>query len=125
MDILEAYKETLDAAQDLRQYGIQVEITPSQSDTERTDDSLPLDRWVDITFRFKTKAQAEMVKRRADELGWHGIGFDTSGTKGEREWQIDWSFRVNPVPDAEWQARREEVEDIIDEPDEGMSGPRE
>ncbi len=114
MNILEAYEETLAAAQDLCQYGIEVEITPQEPyDGEDKDSSLPRDKWVDILFRFKTKAQAEMIKRRADELGSAGIVFDTSGTKGERDWQIDWSFRVYPVPDEEWQAAREGLEEVI------------
>lgn len=112
MDILEAYNETLAAAQDLRQYGIDVEITPSPEGVAR-DEGLPRDKWVDIIFRFKTKAQAKFIKRRADELGWAGIVFDTGGAKGERDWAIDWSFEVRPAPDTEWQARREDVEKMI------------
>ena len=114
MDILEAYEETLAAAQDLRQYGIEVEITPQKPyEISRDDPSLPRDKWVDILFRFKTKSQAEMIKRRADELGQMGIVFDTGGTKGERDWAIDWSFEAHDEPDLEWQARREDVEQII------------
>ena len=113
MDILEAYEQTLEGAMDLGQYGIEVEITPSQSETKREGECLPRDKWVDILFRFKTKAQAEIIKRRADELGGAGIVFDTGGSKGERDWAIDWSFDVRSAPDAEWQARREGVEKMI------------
>lgn len=114
MDILKAYEETLAAARDLRPYGIEVEITPSKAPARQKEDPLPRDKWVDITFRFKTRQQADIVKKRADELGWAGITFDTSGTKNEREWQIDWSFQINPVPDGEWEARREDLEDMIE-----------
>ncbi len=113
MDILEAYNETLAAAQDLRQYGIDVQITPILQSEVEDGDRLPRDKWVEVTFSFKTKAQAEFIKRRADELGAAGIVFDTGGTKGERDWAIDWSFDVNPSPDTEWQARREDVEKMI------------
>ncbi len=113
MDILEAYEQTLEGAMDLGQYGIEVEITPSQSETKRGGECLPRDKWVDILFRFKTKAQAEIIKRRADELGGAGIVFDTGGSKGERDWAIDWSFAVHSAPDEEWQARREGVEKAI------------
>ncbi len=114
MDILEAYEETLAAADDLSQYGIEIEITPQKpSEVNVKDPSLPRDIWVDILFRFKTKAQAEMIKRRADELGSVGIVFDTGGTKGERDWAIDWSFEVHSEPDVEWQVRREDVEKMI------------
>ena len=99
---------------DLGQYGIEVEITPQPSDYWSGPEApLPEDKWVDILFRFKTKAQAKLVKERADELGSLGIVFDTGGTKGERDWQIDWSFEVHPSPDTEWQARREGVEKMI------------
>ncbi len=124
--ILEAYEQTLEGAMDLGQYGIEVEITPQPSDYWPGPEApLPEDKWVDILFRFKTKAQAKLVKERADELGSLGIVFDMSGTKGERDWQIDWSFNVLPEPDAEWKARREDVEETIEKMSIGAGCPHE
>jgi len=114
MDILEAYERTLDAANDLRAEGVKVEITPSTQKTEMTDYLLPRDKWVIIVFRIEHSEQAVAVKKKADALGWAGIRFDTSGGPDDREWEVDWSFNVGDVPDAEWQDRREEIEDLID-----------
>lgn len=112
---MEAYEQTLEGALDLRQYGIEVEITPQEPDYyDGPEAPLPEDKWVDILFLFKTKAQAKLIKERADELGSLGIVFDMGGTKGERDWQIDWSFEVLPEPDEEWKARREDIEGFIE-----------
>lgn len=123
MDILEAYRRTLGAAEELRAVGIEVEINPSKSEKAQGEDPLPRDKWVIVTFRPKNEEQVDAINRKADELGWAGIVFDTSGHPGERDWEIDWSFDVRDTPDGEGPAGREEVEDLIDEMGEKDCGP--
>ena len=125
MDILEAYKRTLEAAEELRTGGIEVKITPSKSDNDGTDEVLPRGKWVIIEFFPKNKEEAQTIMKKADELGWAGIMFDTSGgcsgsRRPQRQWEVDWSFDVGDTPDGEWEAARHEVEDMI----EGTENPK-
>lgn len=121
MTLLEAYQRTLDVAVELREVGIDVKITPSKSPKQKTDeDPLPKDKWVIIQFFVQDKDQAAAVRKKATELGWAGIVFDTSGHPGEREWAIDWSFDIGATPDGDWEAKGDEVEDMIDGEDSGF-----
>ena len=115
MDIEEAYRRTLEAAEELRAAGIEVRIKKTRSKVAVEADRLPRNKWVIIVFHPKGKDEAAVIKKKADELGWAGIAFDTSGGMGERTWEVDWSLRVTSTPDGDWQARREKVEDMIDE----------
>jgi hypothetical protein len=116
MNVSEAYQKILDAAEELRDAGIGVTIAPSKSTTRNNVDPLPRDKWVIIIFKVKNKQEAVAVSKKADELGQAGITFDTSGTSGEREWEVDWSFNVRDVPDGGWKTARGHVEDMIDGP---------
>lgn len=121
MEILEAYNRTLEAATELREVGIDIKITASSSTKTEEADQLPRDKWIGIKFFVATPIQAAAVAKKADELGWLGIRFDTGGTPGEREWEIDWSFDVGATPDGEWQDARRQVEDMIE--GKGEDGP--
>ncbi len=118
MELLEAYKRTLNAAGDLRVDGIKTEITQSRSGHDQEEDGLPKSMWVQIIFHPTTKKQVAAINQTLDELGWASIVFDTSGHPGQRQWDVDWSFEVLGTPDGEWEVRRKEVEDMID----GMGG---
>ena len=76
-------------------------------------------------FRPKTKNQVDTINKKADELGWAGIVFDTSGHPGERDWEVDWSFHLEDTPDGEWEAARKDVENMIDGMEKGSCGPHE
>ncbi len=117
MELLEAYRQTLNAAGDLRVDGIKTEITQSRSDHAQEEDGLPKSMWVQIIFHPTRQAQVAAINKAADELGWAGIVFDTSGHPGQRQWDIDWSFEVQDTPDGEGEAGRQEVEDMIDRGD--------
>ncbi len=121
MEILEAYNRTVEAAIELREAGIDIKITASSSTKTEETDRLPRDKWIGIKFFVETPAQAAAVAMKADQLGWLGIRFDTGGTPGEREWEIDWSFDVGSTPDGEWQDARRQVEDMIE--GKGEDGP--
>lgn len=117
-DILEAYRLTLDAAEELRGWGIGVEIKPSKSDSVDPSDQLPREKWVIIVFTVSNQVEANTVRQKCRELGWRGIRFDTSGHPGERQWEVDWSFKIAP-PDGGWEAAGDDVEDIIDQCEKG------
>lgn len=121
MEIMEAYNRTVEAAIELREEGIDIKITASSSSKTEEMGRLPRDKWIIIQFFVKTSAQAVAVAKKADELGWFGMRFDTGGHPGEREWEIDWSFDVGATPDGEWQDARRQVEDMID--GKGEDGP--
>ncbi len=114
MEILEAYRRTLDAAGDLRVDGIKTEFTQSRSDHGQVEDGLPKSMWVKIVFHPTTKKQVAAINQTLDELGWACIVFDTSGHPGQRQWDVDWSFEVLATPDGEWEAKRKGVEGMID-----------
>ena len=118
MEILEAYRHTLDVAGDLRVSGIKTEITQSRSNHDQEENGLPKSMWVQIIFHPTKQAQVDAINQTLDELGWACIVFDTSGHPGQRQWDVDWSFAVLDAPDGEWEARRKEVEGMID----GMGG---
>ncbi len=121
MEILEAYNRTVEGAIELREEGIDIKITPSSSSKTEETYRLPTDKWIVIQFFVETLAKAAAVAKKADELGWLGIRFDTGGHPGEREWALDWSFDIGSTPDGEWQDARRQVEDMID--GKGEDGP--
>ena len=115
MEILKAYQLVLDAAVELREEGIDIKIIPSDSDEDPEESNLRREKWIRIEFSPKTNAQAKSINKKTKELNWSGIRFDTSGHPGQRQWDLDWSFKVGDVPDAEWERAGDEVEDMISE----------
>ncbi len=115
MDILKAYELVRDTGLDLRQEGMDVKIIQSDSDEAPEESGLPREKWIRIEFFPKTNAQAKSINKKTKELNWSGIRFDTSGHPGQRQWDLDWSFKVGDVPDAEWEKAGDEVEDMIQE----------
>ena len=113
MDIIKAYQETVDAALELRGEGIDIKITPSGSEHSAEEGGLPRDKWVQVEFFVETKAQSDAVNQRTRELNWKGIQFDGSGHPGQRQWDLDWSFQVTGIPDGDYEAAGDEVEDMI------------
>ncbi len=113
MDIIEAYDRTLAAAEDLHASGMELCVAPSKSDSLEAGDQLPRQMWVNINFSPKDKGQVRAITDQANKLGELGITFDTGGSVGNREWSIDWSFRVQDHPDREWDVARTEMEDMI------------
>lgn len=122
MNTNEAFDATLAAVEELRQSGISVEVKPSRS---RSDSELVKkysgpervapDRWVNVSFHPKTPEQSKAIAEKAKHIGWLGIGFDTGGCAGQRDWELDWSFRYTGMPDGELEVRRDHVEQLITE----------
>ena len=116
----EAYAEVMKAVKDIEKAGVVVEITPTkQGDDPKLvarhsgPEHVSPDKWVSVEFLPKTDAHLELIHRKAKELGWLGIGFDTSGAVGCRDWQVDWSFQYTRRPDGDREASRDEVEDML------------
>ncbi len=115
MEISKAYELVVDTAIGLREEGIDLKITPSNSEESEEEGGLPRDKWIRLEFFVETKAQAKSINQKTKEFNWRGISFDTSGHPGQRQWDLDWSFEVTDGPDAEWERDGDEVEDMIDE----------
>ncbi len=115
MEIHKAYELVLDTALELRQEGMEVKVIPSDSDEPAEEMGLPREKWVSIKFFPKTNTQAKSINQKTKELNWSGTRFDTSGHPGQRQWDLDWSFKVSDGPDAEWEKAGDEVEDMINE----------
>lgn len=105
----EAHDYVLGVVKELQAGGIEVEVTPyprkedpdvlakygpggAHNNGTRADP----DQWCSVMFRPKTPEQANAIHDQANRLGWMGIGFDTGGAAGRRDWGLDWSFRYSP-----------------------------
>lgn len=120
MNVNEAYDLTIEVIQELEYSGIKVKRITSKSKDDlevilkyRSSDRISPDKWLHVTFYFDTEEQRLAIHKKARELGWRGIGFDTGGSSGFRDWEIDWSFRVEDTPDGNLEASRDVVEDLI------------
>jgi hypothetical protein len=115
LNILEAYDKTLAAAKELEKEGVTVKITPSNSTREvKSTDQLPREKWVNIGFHFENEEQAKLIREKSTEVGKLGIVFDEGGTKGQRDWEIDWSFKVREGLDKGREAAKGVMEEIIE-----------
>ena len=116
----EAYNEAMDAVEELRESGIRVDIKPSRSRNDAEcvakysgPERVAPDKWIHVTFHPQTGEQRKAIAEKARHLGWLGAGFDTGGCAGQRDWELDWSFRYTDRPDGELEERRDDVEAII------------
>ena len=107
MTILEAFDLTMEKVEEIRERGI--EVTIKSRDAE--EKILPV--YNDIIFKTPSNLDSDIVNEAANYLGMCGITFDTSGCKGYREWQIDWSFGYTGTEDQKWRKAREDIEKMI------------
>lgn len=118
MNLNEAHQYALDTAKGMRDTGMKVKIVPSRSRDIRTTvekygnkpGRVPPERWFHVTFYPKTDAHREMIQDMRKALGWLCMVFDTGGCGGERDWELDWSFHLVDMPDADRDALQDEVE---------------
>ena len=123
MELLKAHELAMSVVEDIRAQGIEVKVVPSSSRTRDSTlkkygdrpDCVKPEKWFHVTFFPWKDEHKALIQQKAKELGWRGIGFDTGGCAGQRDWELDWSFRVTDTPDGELEARRDEVEDLIKE----------
>lgn len=116
----EAYLLTHQTVDMIEKSGIKVDRVPPRSRNNKRlvekynrPDRLPPEKWFHVTFYPKSPKEAETVFDAAQEMAKYGISFDTGGCRGERDWELDWSFRVNDGPDDDMIKARSEVEEII------------
>ena len=100
LTIEEAFVEVIEFAKTLESGGVETLITPSKSESlGKGTNSLPREKWVRITFKPKVDKEAKAILDSVKALSLQGITFDMDGCPGERSWDIDWSFKVQAVPD--------------------------
>ena len=117
----EAYELTLKAVTSLESAGIAVKITPSQSRTDleliqkyNQPERVAPEKWVSVALFPKTQAEAQLILKKARNLGRLGIAFDTGGEpNGQRDWELDFSFSYRGVPNFAKEQAQETVEDLI------------
>ena len=117
----EAYELTMQAVKSLESAGLAIKITPSQSRTDleliakyNQPERVAPEKWVSVAFLPKNQAEAQLILKKARNLGRLGISFDTGGEPGgKRDWELDWSFAYRGVPDFQKEQAQETVEDLI------------
>jgi len=117
----EAYELTLKAVTSLESAGIKIKIAPSSSRTDleliqkyNQPERVAPDKWVNVSFFPETPAKAQLILKKARNLGRLGISFDTGGEpNGQRDWELDWSFAYRGVPDFKKEQSQQIVEDLI------------
>ena len=117
----EAHELTMQAVKSLESAGIEVKITPSKSRTDqeliqkyRQPERVAAEKWVTVALFPKTPGEAQLILKKARNLGRLGISFDTGGEpNGQRDWELDWSFAYRGVPDFTKEQAQEVVEDLL------------
>lgn len=102
MTIEEAYKLAMEAVRRLQDRGLTVRVTDSPSRNNSTTVArydvpgrLKPDKWQKFSLAFGTEEQRDAIEEEKLGLRNAGIGFDTGGFVGVRDWEIDWSFRCD------------------------------
>jgi len=119
MNVNKAYNLTMQKVTNLRQsIDTTIKLSKGRNNKDTVEkynlpDRLDPKRWYHITFLPMTSQEANQIAQARKELGWQGICFDTGGSFGYRDWEINWSFRVEDVPDGEWEKRSDEIEEFI------------
>ena len=123
MTTIDAYYFTMNKVNELKEGGIEISIKPSRNINDKDTiekykdhDGIPLKLWTYVTFKVTDTTQVQKIIEMTNYLGMCGITFDISGEIGERDWEIDWSFKYTEgKEDWEWRKNIEEVEDIINQ----------
>lgn len=120
MNINEAYEKTLQVLEEIKQKGIEFEITPNKlhesilKKYDNREDRLPSNKWNNVCFHCKTKEESEFLHQKQMELCHLGICFDSGGGCGGRDWELDWSFHVEETTDGSKENAINIVENLID-----------
>ena len=121
MNANEAYELAMQAVTSLESAGIKISITPSSTRTDlelvqkfNQPERVAPDKWVTVSFFPKNQAEAQLILKKARNLGRLGISFDTGGEpNGQRDWELDWSFAYRGTPDFTKEQAQEAVEGMI------------
>ena len=108
MDIESARIRVCDALNSLQEQGLKVKITPSHS----AGVTSLVEKWAHVSISNSNEDEAALVFQKQKELIKMGVAFDSGGCSGLRDWEIDWSLRVESDADSHLQ-RCAEVENLI------------
>lgn len=111
MTITEAYEFTLEKINELKNHGIEIKIQRPDSKKELAD-KLPFKLWRQINFVNLSDSKADEILAMAKYLNLCGIQFDAGGMGNNRDWELDWSFRLGKE-DEQWIEAFEECEEEI------------
>lgn len=121
--LMEAYEQVMTVVGDLRESGIEVSLTPSVSrhEPEMVEKYSGLDclkpcYWFHVTMEPADETQAKAIYEASVVLRKLGIGFDSGGGMGCRDWELDWSFHLRHVNSASLNSMsegREVVEEFL------------
>jgi len=119
--VIEAYEFTLSKIKDLEETGIMVTFKPTNSRNDKEivekynlPDRLPPELWYNVKFTIIDPSDSNKIFELGNYLRLCGIGFDTGGCCGIRDWELDWSFTYKKGDDQpELGMAREELEEMI------------
>ena len=124
MKLQEGYEAALRAIWTIAESGIAVRIKSSRSASDpqmvakykknpKGLERLPASLWVNVNFQPRDPAGSRRVFEETQRLRSAGVGFDTGGGEGGRDWELDWSFTASPTADAESLAALEWLEGVL------------
>ena len=123
LTIKKALEITFEKLGEIKEKGIEVNMTPSRSrsieDTVEKYGNKPRrlkpSYWFHTEFKVNDGDESDEIYKAACELGDLGIGFDTGGCSGIRDWELDWSFHTNDPSKYNSNAGKDVVEDMLTE----------
>ena len=122
MTPIEAYELTLEKIEELKISGIEIKINPCELRNNKelikeydNLENIPPDKWINVAFINLDKIKSMKVHETSKYLGMCGITFDSGGSPGYRDWELDWSFQYTGKNDECERDIRDEVENMINE----------
>ncbi len=101
MNINEAYEFVMNKLERLKNEGIEVTLnepikTSALIEKYNNPHRLPVDKWINISFSLDRETDIQKIHDMENLCKMVGIYFDTRFGKLQRDWEIDWSFRLTP-----------------------------
>ena len=100
MNISEAYDFLMKKVDELKEQGIEISFrdsiaTPDTIEKYNKLNRLPSTKWKTISLGIQREGDLGKVREIEHLCSMVGIYFDTGYGCGQREWEIDWSFRTS------------------------------
>ena len=100
MNISEAYDFLMKKVDELKEQGIEISfrdsiVTPDTIEKYNKLNRLPSTEWKTISLGIQREGDLGKVREIEHLCSMVGIYFDTGYGGGQREWEIDWSFRTS------------------------------
>lgn len=101
MNIDEAYEFVMNKLERLKNEGVDYVInepikTSTLIEKYNKPQRLSVDKWINVSFNLENETDVEKIKDMENLCKMVGIYFDTRYGKVQRDWEIDWSFRLTP-----------------------------